>query len=59
MSALSYRLAADLVTGLSGDSKDRMNLLQIYGSLVNEAKAASSNEQTERPAYDRYVRSRR
>jgi len=59
ISALSYRLAADLITGLSGDSRERVNLLQIYGSLVNEAKANSANEQLERPSYTRYVDSRR
>jgi hypothetical protein len=58
VSALSYRLAADLITGLSGDSKERMSLLQVYGSLVNEAKAASANEQVERVSYSRYVDAR-
>jgi len=47
------------VTGLTGDSKERGSLLQVYGALLAEAKATSSNEQTERPAYDRYVKSRR
>ena len=59
VSALSYRLAADLVTGLTGDSKERGSLLQVYGALLAEAKATSAGEQTERPAYDRYVKSRR
>lgn len=57
--ALVYRLAADLVTPLTGEPARREGLLQIFSAFLQEAQATSANEQPDRPSFTRYVDARR
>ncbi len=52
--ALSYKLGAMMAVALSGDSDKALKLMQIYGSVVDEAKRIGYSEKRKKPANNQH-----